>query len=111
AAVPVRWMAVRYPSLGRESETGIGLDPGKPALRDSSQTLPAGTPVSQPYWLREEGTPGMFRVDNASLIGRPENPPIVPLEYEFEIGGQTIVLSDEPVELGTDSTGAQVRRR
>jgi hypothetical protein len=53
----------------------------------------------------------MFRVDDASLTGRPENPPIVPLEYVFEVGGRTIVLSDEPVELSTDSTGAKVRRR
>ncbi len=110
-APPVRWAAIRYPSLGRETETGIDLVSGKPSLRDSQQTLPANTPVSQPYWLREEGTPGMFRVDDASLIGRPENPPIIPVDYVFEVGGRTIVLSDEPVALGKDSKGAQVRRR
>jgi hypothetical protein len=95
----------------RETVLGIDLKSGVPALRDVNQTLPADTPISQPYWLREEGTPGMFRVDDAKLIGRPENPPILPVEYLFEVGGQTIVLSDEPVQLSVDSKGTQIRRR
>ena len=111
AEVPVRWTAVRYPSLGRETEEGIDLVSGTPSLRDSTQTLPAGTPVSQPYWLRKEGTPGMFQVDEASLIGQPENRPILPVEYQFEVAGQAIVLSDEPVEVTADPAGKEVRRR
>ena len=97
SGIPVRWIGVRYPSLGREMRTGIDLAQGKPSLKASTQILPAGTVVSQPYWLREEGTAGMFRVDDASLIGRPEDPPILPVEYLFQAGGQAIALSDEPV--------------
>ena len=73
--------------------------------RDSAQTLPADTPLSQPYWLREEGTPGMFRVDDAALIGRPENPPAFPVEQVFEVGGQTLVIPDEPVQFMAGSDG------
>ena len=62
-----------------------------------AEVLPAGTPPSQPYWLREEGTAGLFRVDDPALIGRPENPPAFPVEYVFEVGGQTLVVSGEPV--------------
>jgi len=40
------------------------LSLNQPASRDSSPTLPTGTPLSQPYWLREDGTAGMFRVDD-----------------------------------------------
>jgi LmbE family N-acetylglucosaminyl deacetylase len=111
SAFPVRWMAVGYPSLAREMETGVDLVQGKPSFRDSAQTLPAGTPASQPYWLKEEGTPGMFRVDETSLIGQPENPPILPVEYRLEVAGQTIVLADEPVERSVDSKGQEIRRR
>ena len=71
------------------------------ARSDSTATLPASTPVSQPYWLREQGTAGMFRVDDAKLIGRPENPPVFPVQYDFEVGGQTLVVPDEPVAVGS----------
>ena len=40
----------------------------------------------------------MFRVDDPSLIGRPENPPAFPIEQVFEVGGQTLVVPDEPVQ-------------
>jgi hypothetical protein len=53
----------------------------------------------------------MFRVDDANLIGRPENPPAFPVQYDFEVGGQTLVVPDEPVAVANDSTGNQIRRR
>src|SRR6185436_5660817 len=31
--------------------------------------------LSGPYWLRDRGKPGVFRVDDAAYIGLPENPP------------------------------------
>jgi LmbE family N-acetylglucosaminyl deacetylase len=95
----VKWLAVRYPSVASESrlETAL-LSKGTPSEQVTTQALPASTPVSQPYWLREPGTPGMFRVDDPMLIGLPEAPPIFPVEYVFEVGGQTLVVLDEPVQ-------------
>lgn len=111
SGVPVRWLAVRYPANKSEERLGIDLKGGQPAARKSTQTLPAATPLTQPYWLREEGTPGLFRVDEPALIGRPENPPAFPIEQVFEVGGQTLVLPDEPVQVLTNSAHALVRRR
>ena len=104
--VPVRWTAVRYPGAHRVINKAIALRPDQPAVREASQVVPAGTPPSQPYWLRTEGTSGLFAVDDPSLIGRPENPPTLPVEYVFDIGGQTLVITGEakpaadPVRLG-----------
>jgi LmbE family N-acetylglucosaminyl deacetylase len=111
SSVPVRWLAVRYPGVASCVTNAIELSLGQPASRDSLQTLPANTPLSQPYWLREDGTPGTFRVDDATLIGRPENPPIFPVEQIFEVGGQTWVVSDEPVQVITNSANKEIRRR
>lgn len=96
SSVPVRWVGVRYPSITKELTRPIDLQPNQPASRDSEQDLPAGTPFSQPYWLREDPGIGMFRVADPSLIGRPENPPAFPIEEIFEVGGQTLVIADEP---------------
>lgn len=108
---PVRWLAVRYPSTKGELSQAIDLRPNQEAGRDTTQTLPSRTPLSQPYWLREEHTPGMYRVDDPALIGQPENPPAFPIEQAFEIQGQELVIPDEPAQVGQDSAKAEVRRR
>lgn len=109
SAIPVRWIAVRYPVSG-EVKDAVELQPGQPASREVSQILPVGTPLTQPYWLRQEGTPGMFRVDDPSLIGQPENPPAFPIEHVFEVGGQTLAIPDEPVQITHTEQGEGSRR-
>jgi LmbE family N-acetylglucosaminyl deacetylase len=109
--IPVRWTAVRYPSVQRAGTKVLDLRANRPVVRDAIQTLPATTPPTQPYWLRKEGTAGLFHVDDPSLIGRPENPPAFPIEYVFEVGRQTLVISGEPVAAATDSANATMRRR
>ena len=110
SSFPVRWTAVRYPSIQRQLGTVLDLRPDQPLVRDDTQILAADTPPSQPYWLRKAGTAGMFRVDDPSLIGRPENPPAFPIEYVFEIGGHTLVMSGEPMS-AADAGNADTRRR
>jgi hypothetical protein len=88
---------------------GPELHANQPVGRDATQMLPATTPLGQPYWLRKEGTTGLFRVDDPSLIGRPENPPAFPIEYVFEVDRQTLVISGEP--MAADSGNADRRRR
>src|SRR6058998_1358342 len=94
--IPVRWTAVRYPSARRAINKAIELRPNQPVVREISQAVPASTQPTQPYWLRTEGIAGLFDVEDPSLIGRAENPPTVPLEYVFEVGGQTLVVAGEP---------------
>ena len=107
--LPVRWTAVRYPSIQRAVTKVLELRANRPVVRDETQILPATTPPSQPYWLRKEGTVGVFHVDDPSLISRPENPAAFPIEYDFEVGGQTLVISGEPVQV-TDPAKAASRR-
>jgi len=108
---PVRWTAVRYPAGGDELAIDDKLKLNQPVNRESSRTLPASTPLSQPYWLRKEGTIGMFRVDDPSLIGRPESPPSFPVEFAFDIDGQTLVIPDEPVQVIGDRVKGEIRQR
>ena len=63
AGVPVRWLSVSYPLTGRSVDQPIDLTAGRPATRDVEQTLPADTPLGQPYWLREEHSVGLFKVE------------------------------------------------
>jgi hypothetical protein len=111
ASVPVRWMSIRYLSTGKAVGETIDLKPGQPATRSETQELPGKTLLTQPYWLREAPATGIFRVDDPSLIGQPENPPAFPIEQVFEVGGQTLVVPDEPVQLVAAASEPQARRR
>jgi LmbE family N-acetylglucosaminyl deacetylase len=111
SSIPVRWVAVRYPEIKQKIDQGTELLPNQSRSSNSTQTLPVDTPLSQPYWLREEGTTGMFRVDDPSLIGRPENPPAFPIEQVFEISGQTFIVPDEAVQVTTDPLKSEGYRR
>ncbi len=109
SATPVRWIGTRHLAVKEEfnSAAAMNLVSNQPASRDETVTLPASTPLTQPYWLRQEGTAGMFRVDDPRLIGQPENPPAFPLEQIFEVGGQTLAIPDEP--LATEAAGKPAR--
>jgi hypothetical protein len=109
--IPVRWMAVRYPVSKKEVSEKIDLRPDQPSSWDSVETLPLATPLTQPWWLRHDGTPGMFHTDDPNLIGTAENLPSFPIEDVFEVDGHTFVVADEPVAVTTNSLGAQIRRR
>jgi LmbE family N-acetylglucosaminyl deacetylase len=111
SSIPVRWVAVSYPEIKQQIGEGIELLTNQSRSLESTPTLPVNTPLSQPYWLREEGTAGMYRVDNPSLIGRPENPPLFPLEQVFAVRGQTLVIPDEAVQIITNPEQREVRRR
>jgi LmbE family N-acetylglucosaminyl deacetylase len=109
ANIPIKWIATRYSGIDKLSSNSITLTPNTEATRDSIQTLPADSPITQPYWLREPETPGMFRVDDPALIGRPENPSAFPIEQVFEVAGQTLIIPDQPVQI-TASAKSESRR-
>ncbi len=108
----LRWIGAGLSAASHGITNAMELKPGEVAARrDDTQTLPAKTPGEPaPYWLREQRTAGMFRVANASLIGMPENPPEFPIEQIFEVGGQTLIIPDEPVQILANPTEGETRR-
>src|SRR5262249_51634720 len=109
--LPVQWKAVQYPSTGLRTNISSELTPFGPLKREPTQTISAKTPLTQPYWLREPGTVGLFHVDDPTLIGQPQNPPAFPIEHVFEVGGQTLIIPDEPMQVITEASKAENRRR
>jgi len=107
---PVLWTAIRFPVSGERMALRDYESLSNGVNHSVAQTLPENTPLSQPYWLREDSTAGTFRVADAKLIGQPENPPTFPVEYVFRVGDQTLVILDEPVQAGTESGIFEARR-
>lgn len=93
--VPVLWQSTHLSYPGG----GLSVD-GFESSRTTGElalNVPGSVPVSHPYWLREETTPGMFRVAEAKLIGQPENAPPFMVDYTFDVAGQKLVVSSEPL--------------
>ena len=77
--VAVRRLAVRSSSL---EKLNLGEQPvfdlvgGTAVTGDFTAVVRADAPLTQPYWLRDDWTTGVFHVDDPQLIGRPESPPL-----------------------------------
>ena len=101
--IPVCWL----PPPGHKGE----MHPDEPVTLDLTYDF-TNMPLTQPYWLREEPTVGMFRVDEPKLIGRPENPPTLGLDESFAVGtnSEVINIEIEPVQAGTESGKFEARR-
>ncbi|QBA63938.1 PIG-L family deacetylase [Muriicola soli] len=54
--------------------------------------IPAETNYSGPYWLREKGSLGMYKVDDLNLIGKPETPTAFKAKFNLEIEGVAISI-------------------
>ncbi|HNQ73550.1 MAG TPA: PIG-L family deacetylase [Verrucomicrobiota bacterium] len=108
--VPVRWVETRLHHPAQTHRVDAPLTPGSARQDTITLTVPMATPLTQPYWLREPGTSGMYRVDDPTLIGTAENPPAFPVDYVFDVGGQTLVVADEPRSRVKDATTERLRR-
>ena len=106
--VPVRWVATRL--LTREvAERPTELRAGAAAAVRVADVVPLDVPLTQPYWLREEGAAGLYRVDDPKLIGTAENPPAFPIEFVFDVQGERLVIP--VVGEGVEKTAKGERRR
>ena len=52
----------------------------------------ADFPLSTPYWLALPPEPGVFRVQDPSLIGLPEAAPPLRVDFVFEIDGHSLIV-------------------
>lgn len=107
----VKWLSLRYPSLKKDVDRGVDLHSNESTTFDTTETVPASALLTQPYWLQKENTTGMFRVDDSNLIGTAENSPPLPIENLFEIGGQRLLIRDEPIQIVSGANGNSLRRR
>ncbi len=73
-----------------DSLTKVNLNPGDRLQFTLSGEVPDELPISQPYWLRESGSLGMYKVTDEQLIGKPENDPAVEGLFELNILGESI---------------------
>lgn len=60
-------------------------------------SIPSATPTSSPYWLNNKGTLGMYNVDKQALIGLPETPRPIVVDFNLRINNSPITISKNVV--------------
>lgn len=65
-------------------------------------------PVTTPYWLTEKGTLGMYKVNDKSLIGKPETPEYFNVTFNLNINGVAIPFSKAVVYKTNDPVKGEV---
>lgn len=89
--VPVRLQSIRLP--GKDTAfNNQSLVFDQLLTIPQSITVPANTPVSQPYWLEGQHPLGTYNIKDQQLVGRPENVPALQATINLEIGGQPFQL-------------------
>jgi LmbE family N-acetylglucosaminyl deacetylase len=80
------------PGGGQTVKLEGALKTNQPVTKSVELTLPAGTPVSQPYWLIKPHSLTRYEIDDQQLIGRADTVPVMLATFSVKAGGQTLSL-------------------
>lgn len=100
---------VLFPFAG-DSVVNKELQRGKYLTVTVTKTIPASTPLSQPYWLQNAPEKGTFTVNEQALIGLPENKPSLEVVFVAAIGGEDITFTVPVLHRRTDRVLGEVYR-
>jgi LmbE family N-acetylglucosaminyl deacetylase len=106
--VEVKFESMRAGPDGASIPVAKALVPNELFTQKTSVALPRDLPFSQPYWLREPGTIGTYAVSDPTLIGRPENPPALPVEVNLRVGSETFTYALQPRFRKVDRVAGEV---
>ena len=110
SAVPVTLKSINYTFASKDTTLDKAL-PNNEVLKFNKQLmLPSGIQTSQPYWLRKEGTLGMFSVEKQQLVGMPENAPAAQVTFNLSVSGEPLQLTVPVVYKRTDPVEGEVYR-
>ena len=110
STTPIKLLQIRSNSLTIDSVMQADLAFNKLFNFKTKKALLASSKYSDPYWLREEHTEGLFKVPAESFIGKPENDPAVLVNFSVEIIGEKIDLSVPLIYKWTDPEKGELVR-
>jgi len=92
SSVDVSLDKISYGNL-KDSTSNTALSANSSVDFNTELEIPKDASYSQPYWLKKEGTLGMYRVDDQQMIGKPENGQAIDVTYTLNIGGTEITYT------------------
>jgi len=92
---PVPWVLDQITFSWGHGDTLLqaALAGNQPFEKNTTLVLPAGLPVTQPYWLQQPASRGLYAVTEQELIGEPESPPAGTVTFHLRCGGQVVPMT------------------
>jgi LmbE family N-acetylglucosaminyl deacetylase len=84
------------------------LEPNKAIFSDIELIIPSTQEYTSPYWLKEQGTVGMYAVSNQQLIGIPDVIRTISVTFSVEINGVVIPFEKEVIYKFNDEVKGEV---
>jgi len=78
---------IEFPTIPSNSFINKELNNNQPITLESSIKIPDSYPFSQPYWLKEKPSEGLFLVSDQQMIDLAENPPSIPVKIFINYNG------------------------
>ncbi|TAE21774.1 MAG: LmbE family protein [Candidatus Kapaibacterium sp.] len=100
---------VLFPFAG-DSVINKALERGKYLTTTVTKTIPATTPLSQPYWLQTPQEKGVFVISDQQQVGLPENPPALAVSFVVAIAGEDFTFTTPVLHRRTDRVLGEVYR-
>jgi hypothetical protein len=97
-------------TLNYDTAFTASLQNNKPLEFKTIKSISDKASFSDPYWLKESHSLGLFTVKDKSLIGKPENDPAVVFNFQFEINGDIIDLTAPLIYTWTDPVKGELVR-
>ncbi len=110
SAVPVTLQRINYTFANTDTTLNQPLANNQPLMYSATAILPKSIPFSQPYWLREPGTLGMYAVAATQEIGASENEPAAQVAFQVQVAGQPFTFTVPVVYKRTDPVDGEVYR-
>jgi LmbE family N-acetylglucosaminyl deacetylase len=95
------------------ADTAIGavLENNHPVVLERTLLIPGDFPVSQPYWLRAEPSPGAFAIPDLQMVGLAENPPPVGAVFTLRSGARRLEYNVPLLHRWTDRVDGELYRQ
>jgi LmbE family N-acetylglucosaminyl deacetylase len=108
--VDVQLVSVKSNELSWDSTLNFSLRNNAPLNFKSKRRLAENNRYSDPYWLKEKHSVGLFSVPNNSWIGKPENDPAASLQFQFKVNGADLLVTTPLVYKWTDPVKGELTR-
>ncbi len=106
----VKLTGIQYQPMNMDSSLNLMMENNQPYEWTKVMNLPEDMPLTNPYWLNEPGTLGMYAVDDREKIGLPETERVFGVEFFVDIEGESFSFFKPVIYKKTDPVAGEVHR-
>ncbi len=108
SAIDVAVKSFKIVPSDQDSTLSLALNQNESNKIFIDHTIPEDTELSSPYWLREKGELGIYKVDDRKTIGLPESSNPIKIEFVVEIAGHEMTVTKDLIYKKNDPVDGEV---